>query len=485
MKRLVLFVHLAPYEFPCQLLPHTRYSMASFFGRLLVMESELTVVAEETVRSVQDYNNGAGPFWCYGSGTMIRDGDRVMCTVNDVVPESTPLCNTDWNLYCRRDGDTWRLVRSGGGTLEREPCPLVRLPDGRIVVSTNGSVETLDPYDDGRCPCRCEPYLLRLDVSDPGGRPVRIDPQWDGDYRFSEHSYRAIGADGLAGTLFLTQQVPGDGIYDQAWCFLNAEGEWTANGVLRFPMRGCYLTTVVKGRAVYIVAVSDETEPNEAWRDYKREVTGQVWDYDFRQLFYVYTPDIEEKPFSPVLTITSADETCGWTTHLGMAVLDDGTAYILYMQRNIQHPFMRDRFFPETPITVSLKLVTIRNGRVVARDTLMETVESEESTQTADGEVPMSGPVPDYGALHETSDGRLLAIWHQTDPEGRRSGNFIQQVVPWAEERCRIDLQTPLKRFFTATGHGGTLSSNTIDLLGTDGESPLVVRYAQVRISAR
>ena len=51
------------------------------------------------------------------------------------------------------------------------------------------------------------------------------------------------------------------------------------------------MTVGARNRAVHFVGVSDVLEPNPAWRKFKRELTGQQWDYDFRRLFYTWTPD--------------------------------------------------------------------------------------------------------------------------------------------------------------------------------------------------
>lgn len=44
------------------------------------------------------------------------------------------------------------------------------------------------------------------------------------------------------------------------------------------------LCAAARERAAYVMAVDDIVEPNPAWREHKRSVTGREWDYDFRQI---------------------------------------------------------------------------------------------------------------------------------------------------------------------------------------------------------
>lgn len=77
------------------------------------------------------------------------------------------------------------------------------------------------------------------------------------------------------------------------------------------PVRICYPNVAVHDRAVHFFGVSDIIEPYKAWRDFKRELTGQQWDYDFRRLFYTWTRDITKEPFNKWVEIASRDKTCG------------------------------------------------------------------------------------------------------------------------------------------------------------------------------
>jgi len=135
----------------------------------------------------------------------------------------------------------------------------------------------------------------KVDASAPEKAPSLLRPVWDRQYPFFEHSYRGIAADRETGAVFLAHQAPSadiEGEYGQAWAYFDPEGRCTKQGFLRFPMRGCYPQIAVRGRAVYVMAISDEIEPVHEWRGHKRTVSEAQWDYDFRQLFFTWTADI-------------------------------------------------------------------------------------------------------------------------------------------------------------------------------------------------
>ena len=453
------------------------------------MTTRVEGITEERISAYEDFRNGAGPLWCFGSRTIVREGDSAFASVPEVSPTVSPLCNTRWRLYRRQDKGQWQQVQVCPQFNEREPCPLIRLPGGRVLLSTNPATSVRGTLPDGRKTYTADPRLLAFDAMAPEREPDVLKPVWDRAYPFTEHSYRGVAADADTGALLVMQLVPvGEGQeYGQAWSYLNAEGVWARNGLLRFPMRGCYPQIAVHGRAVYVMAISDEVEPVPEWRAHKEAVTGQRWDFDFRQLFFTWTPDIMTHDFSPPLTVATRDETAGHIRNLDLWIDQNGDAHLLFIERNIWHTYTRDRFFPGTPITVALKLVRIRNGRVVHRQTLLESKEdmaasSAQESLVASGlpSVHMEGPTADWAVLHATPDGRLYTLWHQTAGEG--SGNCIMAVFPQAGESLRIPLQHPLQRFFTASERAGSDPSYRVDMLGVPAEER-VYRYSAFKIT--
>lgn len=448
----------------------------------------IKITAEEVVTTYEPPNNGSGPLWCYGSPIIVRDGETVFCSVPETVAGAKPLCNTRWQLFMRRDGEAgFTRVQAGRGPAEREPCPMARLAGGRILLSVNPKTRYRETWNTGES-WACHPHLLQFDAGAPTRPPLVMQPAWDQDYEFTEHSYRSIAADAGRGEVLLFNIVGHEG---QAWSFMDGNGAWTHNGMIRFPLRGCYLHTALVNRAAYVMAVSDIVEPNLEWRDYKRRVTGNEWDYDFRQLYFTWTPDIATTPFSPILTVASVDETCGHIRNLDLWIGPDGDAHLLWLERNVWHAFMRDAFFPGLPITVTLKYARVRHGEVIARRTLAQCEEDLSGRQPAQrdtfapgqtAEVAMRGPRPTCGAFHAIAPDQALLLYHLSDERGAAGGYYAQEVLPALQPAVKFDLTHPLHTFFTATTRNGTLPGDVIDLIGI-GAAPNTLRYAQARLA--
>ena len=436
------------------------------------MTVSVHVQADEILRPAEAWDNGAGPMWCYGSRTITRVGETVFLSFNQVDPDAQKLCNTAAELLVR-SGGVWKQVWTQGHGMEREPCPLVHVP-GRIILTTNPGDKVWYEGGDGRHGFWCNPTLLVFDTVNPTRPPVEITPVWDDDYEFHEHSYRGVASDPESGNVFLSWQVRDGDTYSQAWVLFDREMNQLANGLLRFPMRGCYPNIAVRGNEVHVMAISDEIEPNNEWLEYKREVTGKRWDYDFRQVFYTSSPDVTTTPFSQTLTVASADETAGHITNCDIWLDGEGDAHLLYQERNSWHVFMRDRFFPDMPLHAALKTAHIHKGRVIGRKTLME------ATETAvDGEtVIFDRPDPQWGAFHGTPDGSVFVVHAQT---GIDEGVFIRRYLPEVGDPVSIPLERYMPRFFTNSPRSGCALSNTLDLVGPAGDE---LRYAEVEIDA-
>ena len=455
------------------------------------------VIAEEILATFEDPRNGSGPMWCRGSPTIVRDGGRVFASVPETGKDVPPLCNTRWQLFCREDGARWQRVQVNPRFDEREPCPLMRLPGGRIVLSVNTAVSVRSEDKDGRKGYTCEPGLLEFGAADPTRPPTVLKPRWDRNYEFFEHSYRGCAADGSTGEILVLHQVldadasraTGSSIYSLAWSYRDAAGEWSRQGLLRFPVRGCYPLVALRGRAAYVVAVSDVVEPNAEWRAFKKEVTGREWDYDVRQLFFTWTPDITHVDFSPPLTFASRDDTAGFLLANDMWVAPDGDVHVVYVDRNVWHAFLRDRFFPGLPITVALRYCRIRQGLVVERRTLVECVEDRTtSAQGAKGKEVVtfrSGHLwVSSAVLHATPDGRLFVLYHAAAQGGspEATGNYVLPLYPPSTQPpVKLPLRHPIKQLFAATQRLGTPASDVIDIYGIGAEEG-VIRYAQVRL---
>ena len=125
---------------------------------------------------------------------------------------------------------------------------------------------------------------------------------------------------------------------------------------------------------------------------------------------------------------------------------------------------MRDKFFPNVPITTSLEYVVIKNGEIVRRRTLIESIEGK------------SDELPSYARFHVSSNGRLFVLYSC----GRKGQNKIMEITENGHsEPILIPLRKPFGMFFTAIERGGSKPSDIIDIYGP-GEGT-VIRYARVR----
>ena len=271
------------------------------------------VEIEEEVYRFTPANNGAGPMWCGGSTCVVRDGERVFASGLETLSEAKPLNNVRWLLF-EREGQRWNLLLADPTGRTREPSPLAILPGAHLLLSANPTLNS----DPGAYAGPAEPQILQFDLAEMRAPFQLLRPAWSGKPRFTEHSYRSFAADGPNRELLLLQNID----YTHAeWTFRDRHGDWSANGQLKWPMddrperpqpiRICYPNVALQNRAAYFCGVSDIIEPNPAWRAYKRELTGREWDYDFRRLFFTWSPDLARENFRPWIEIASRESTCG------------------------------------------------------------------------------------------------------------------------------------------------------------------------------
>jgi hypothetical protein len=430
------------------------------------------VEVEEDVYHYLPADNGAGPLWCHGSTCLVRLGERVFASGLETLPGIPPLNNCRWTLF-ERGAHGWELrsVDSKGRT--REPCPLAGFADGSLFLSANPTLAT--SAHPGGGPARPELYRF-TDLSAP---PERILPVWAGTPAFTEHSYRSLAADGPGRELILFQNIDYTHV---EWAFRDRTGNWPAQGKLIWPLgadyerpqpiRVCYPTVALKDRAVYFCGVSDIQEPKQAWRDYKRQLTGREWDYDFRRLFYTWSPDITTGKFQGWVEIASRDATGGWINPDDLWVAPEGRVHLLWTERALD-PRLREKFFPGARQSYALMYARVRDGKVEDRRSLVE----------SDG----SGEIPSAGRFQVTPDGRLFVIYYAQgkDAAGRPlNENRVLEIDAGgtASKPVRVPLQRPFVGFFTATVRAGSPPSKTVELLGQCAGSPNTIRYARFKL---
>ncbi len=455
----------------------TPFAAALLCVPLIIAAADLAPVVEieEDVYSFTDAGNGAGPMWCGGSTTLVRAGDHVFASGLETVAGAQPLNNCRWILL-QRGVRGWERVRVDD-SLTREPAPLAAFQDGRVLLSANPTLGVGPPGKAG--PAR--PDVLQFAAGDPTAAPLALAPEWQGAPRFTEHSYRSFAADGPAGELVLFQNV---GYTHAEWTFRDRTGRWSARGQLPWPWgaeydkpqpaRVCYPTVAMRGRSVHFCGVSDIVEPYGAWRDFKRELTGREWDYDFRRLFYAWTPDITREPFSAWVEIASRDKTGGWITPGDLWLAPDGDVHLLWSERAIDER-LRARFFPEEKQSHALNYAVVREGRVVLRRSLVESTEDR------------PGVIGSGGRFQVTPDRRLFVIFYAAGPEpdGRRvAENRLMEILPGGRigASARVPVAKPFKSFFTTTVRGGSPPAETLELLGLRAGTGNTISYAKVRL---
>ncbi len=435
------------------------------------------VEIEEDVYSFTNANNGAGPMWCSGSTSLVRVGKRIFASGLETVPEAKPYNNCRWMLFERR-AKGWERVWVDENGRTREPSPLAAFADGRVFLSANpttlGSVA-----ETNRGPA--QPEVFQFKAGNSKATPKKLKPKWQVATNFTAHSYRSFAADGAAGEFVLFQNV---GYTHSEWTFLDRHGKWSAQAQLKWPWgaeydkpqpaRVCYPNVAIQNRAVHFCGVSDIVEPYNAWREFKLQITGQPWDYDFRRLFYTWTPDITKQPFAEWVEIASRDKTCGWIMPGDLYVARDGDVHVTWMERAIDER-LREKFFPDARQTNSLRYAVVHEGKVILRRTI------EESTEDKPG---ISGAWP---RLQPTPDHRLFVFYYAggVGADGKPvSENRVREILSEGKmtPAVRVPLQMPFHSYFTATVRGGSPPSRTLELLGNQGSKGNTLSYARIRL---
>jgi hypothetical protein len=435
----------------------------------------VSVVVEEEVYKFLPADNGAGPMWCHGSTSIVRVGEKIYASGIETVPEWKKLNNCRWMLFERSEMG-WTKILTDNDHRTREPSPMAAYQDGHLFLSANPTLTDTGSYNGPS-----QPEIYQFNSNSDLTRFDRLLPEWDGNPPFSEHSYRSFAADGPSSELILFQNIE----YTHAeWSFLDKDGNWSAKGQIKWPwgesyevpepIRVCYPNVMLKDRAVYFCGVSDIIEPKKAWRDYKRELTGKEWDYDFRRLFFTWSDDITTGKFHDWLEIASREETCGWIQPGDMWVAPDGAVHILWTERAIDER-LREKFFPDAKQSHSLNYAIVRNGKVVMRKTLALAEEGK------------SNMIPGLGRFQITHDNRLLVIYYikGTTADGVQvAENRLREIYPDGEigNEVVLPLKQPFSNFFTSTVRAGSKPSDIIDIFGTPDGVINAMHYSQILI---
>ncbi len=218
---------------------------SSFFIR--AAELAPVVVIEEDVYIYTNASNGAGPMWCGGSTCLVRSGDHVFASGLETVADAKPLNNCRWVLF-HRAAKGWERVRVDEGRT-REPVPLVAFQDGRIFLSANPTLGS-GPQPNGG-PAR--PDVLQFAASDPTAAPLSLTPVWQGEPKFTEHSYRSFAADGRAGELVLFQNI---GYTHAEWSLRGFADGWF-DDIFGVRVKGTSLEPVARDGQIVLIKKQD------------------------------------------------------------------------------------------------------------------------------------------------------------------------------------------------------------------------------------
>lgn len=432
------------------------------------------VEAEEVVYEFTPANNGAGPMWCHGSTSIVRAGDRVFATGLETLDDVAPLNNCRWFLM-ERTKEGWQKIYTDPKRT-REPSPIAAFMHGPLFVSANPTSVT----DPAQYAGPSKPEIVQFDPSGPTNPVTVLRPDWSGEPSFTEHSYRSFAADRAARELIVFQNID----YTHAeWSFLDRTGQWSARGKLDWPqgdgyvtaqpIRICYPNVALRDRAVYFCGVSDILEPNPEWRDFKRELTGQQWDYDFRRLFFTWAPDIANTGFNEWIEISSREKTAGWITPGDLWVAPNDDVHLLWNERALDER-LREKFFPEEKQSHGLYHAVVRDGKVVHRRALV--LAEEGGAQD----------IPGRGRFHITEGGDLLVVCavNRTTDTGRVQENWLLRIDEGFQvgEPITLPLKRPFTDFFTTTIRAGSPRSNVIELLGRQAGRGNVMSYARIRV---
>lgn len=443
-------------------------------------ELQPVVEIEDEVYGYEPADNGAAPMWCYGCTCLVRIGDDVFVSGLETLKDFKPLNNVRWTLF-KRGPAGWELQQVDEVGRTREPCPIVGFPDGRLFLSANPTLVT-DPQAKGGGPAR--PEILRFAASDPKAPYETLLPAWEGTPAFNEHSYRTFSADGPERELILFQNI---GLTHSEWAFRQSNGQWVA-GKLQWPplregdvepyggeyARCNYPDVVLKDRVVHFCGAA----AFDSWeRVHGGELAGRKWGSRWRRLYYTWAPDITGEPFREWVEIANTNETGGWLFPGDLWVAPDGAAHVVWYEAPI-HKGLRDKHFPDIKRVTALKYAIVRDGQVISRQTLVEGGEGMSN------EIPGGTGNPRFQV---TLDNRLFICYyvHGSNAAGERiSENRLMELRPdgTTGKPVRIPLEHPLSAFFTATTRGGSLPSETMDLLGYRVDAPKTLGYARVRL---
>jgi len=441
-------------------------------GRLLF---EITV--EEDIYSYVTADNGSGPMWARGATTIVRWNDKVYASGLETDLSIEGLSRCRWLLFERKKSG-WFLGARDLLHLNREPCPVAVFDDGTLLLSVNPKqADTCKEY------CLTHPEILAFKGASLHETPDHWTPIWGNNPGLNDHSYRALAVDSANHEIILFQNY----MYDLAeWTFRDRSGEWPYNRTIHWPvdtyngkeipLRLCYSNVALKGKKAWFLSTSDIVEPNDSWREYKKELTGREWDYVFRRMFFSYSKNIASEEFQPWIEIANRDATAGKVWHQDLWIDNEDRAHILWTEQAIDER-IRDRFFPDATQYKALNYTVIQQGKIIKTVPLVTYSEGDSDVLT-----------PGEARFHSTPDGRLYVFYYisgKSASGAQVSENRIMEITSdgLPGQFQTIPFKSPFMNFQTATERAGCRPSEWIDLIGVREGQANTISYGRIRLT--
>ena len=432
----------------------------------------VNVETEESVYTFEPANNGAGPMWAHGNTCIVRYKDKVFASGLETLIDVPPINNTRWMLF-ERNNTGWKLILKDAKDRTREPCPLGLMQGGRLFLSVNPSLT-----EPGVNYGPTKPQIFQINAEHPEKPYKVLEPIWEGNPPFTDHSYRSFAVDRTAGEMIEFRNI---GYSHAEWSFMDKNGRWSAHGKLVWPpsdyeelqehdvIRVCYPAVLLKDRKVSFLGVSDIIEPNKAWKDFKFKLTNKKWDYDFRRLFYTWSNDITTGKFEKWVEISSCEKTGGRIFPADLWEALDGQIYALWHERALDER-IREKFFPKEKQSESLNFAIIKEGKVVFRKSIMTGTNAE--------------VVPGKGRFQITKDNRLFVFYYVHGGSENITENRIIEISLDGDhilsKPVKVNVKRPLNNFYTANMRAGSDPSSVLDVYGKDEANEM--RYIRIRI---
>jgi len=428
---------------------------------------------QEKIYQFEWFNqNGAGPLWCLGSSCIAAIDKKIFVSAWEQVKHIPPLNCARWILY-EKTNSNWKILKVDN-QFTREPAPVCVLNDGRIFVSANPFMLEKEAYQGVSMP------VVHQFFPPDYKKEIKQPVYWCEPVTFWEHSYRNFATDAANCQIILFHNKGYEKAY---WSLLDKNGKWSHSGKLYWPwgygyeipqrIRLCYNNVLIKNSAVYVFGTSDIVEPNPVWRQYKRQITGREWDFDFRRVFFSFTPDIKKEPFIYWIEIAEREKTAGYVRNADLYVDDNGIVHLLWVEKNCDER-LREKFFPDEILTYSLKYAQMKNGKMIEKKDILFFTEEKISNI--------------WGRFHITPEKRLfifVAVSGLDEQQKQRAINYLIEIDSTGNTVSKetVKFTKPFTIFHTAGIRNGSPPSNVIHIYGHPQGIDNEVWYGNIEIN--